>query len=382
MLSTLLGTRLTLWLGPGVPIPAPLPVTEALRNVEVTQVTAGRDGFQLTFSLPRGPFDIVDYSLLANPLLRPFSRVIVQVWSGPVPQVLIDGVITHHQIAPEDTGSGATLTVTGEDLRVLMDLREIPMIYPQMTPEARVFLILAKYAVFIGGAPIVIPARIPDVPLLIDRIPSQAGTDLAYVQRLAEDHGYVFYLEPTPVPMVNLAYWGPENRLSIPQPALSVNLGPQTNVSSLNFRYDALQPETVLGVMQERRTRAPLPVVTVTGLKPPLAMLPATAIQAPYVRSVQPQGYSKLDAPQAFARAQALTDRAADAVTAEGELDMLRYGSILRARRIVGVRGAGALLDGFYYVSKVTHKIQPGSYTQHFTLTREGLGAVSPVVMP
>ena len=273
MLSTLLGTRLTLWLGPGVPIPAPLPVTEALRNVEVTQVTAGRDGFQLTFTLPRGPFDIVDYSLLANPLLRPFSRVIVQVWSGPVPQVLIDGVITHHQIAPEDTGSGATLTVTGEDLRVLMDLREIPMIYPQMTPEARVFLILAKYAVFIGGAPIVIPVRIPDVPLLIDRIPSQAGTDLAYVQRLAEDHGYVFYLEPTPVPMVNLAYWGPENRLSIPQPALSVNLGPQTNVSSLNFRYDALQPETVLGVMQERRTRAPLPVVTVTGLKPPLALV-------------------------------------------------------------------------------------------------------------
>lgn len=381
MLSTLLGTRLTLWIGPGLPIPAPVPVTEALRSVEVTQASTGRDGFQLTFSLPRGPFDVVDYTLLANPLLRPFSRVIVQVWSGPVPQVLIDGAITHHEITPEDAG-GAVLTITGEDLRVLMDLREIPMIYPQMTPEARVLLILAKYAALIGAAPVVIPVRIPDVPLLTDRIPTQAGTDLAYVQRLAEDNGYVFYLDPTPVPMVNVAYWGPENRLSVPQAALSVNLGPATNVSKLQFRYDALQQQTVLGMLQERHTRAPVPVVTFTGLKPPLALAPATAIQAPYLRSVGSQGYSKLDVPQAFARAQALTDRTADAVTAEGELDTLRYGGILRARRTVGVRGAGALLDGFYYVNKVTHKIQPGSYTQHFTLAREGLGTLAPVVMP
>ena len=173
------------------------------------------------------------------------------------------------------------LTITGEDLRVLMDLREIPMIYPQMTPEARVLLILAKYAALIGAAPMVIPVRIPDVPLLTDRIPTQAGTDLAYVQRLAEDNGYVFYLDPTPVPMVNVAYWGPENRLSVPQAALSVNLGPATNVSKLQFRYDALQQQTVLGMLQERHTRAPVPVVTFTGLKPPLRWPPPRRFRRP-----------------------------------------------------------------------------------------------------
>ena len=61
---------------------------------------------------------------------------------------------------------------------------------------------------------------------------------------------------------------------------------------------------------------------------------------------------------------------------------MTRYGDILRPRRLVGVRGAGWMFDGFYYVSNVTHRIKKGEYTQSFTLKREGFGAISPVVLP
>ena len=48
----------------------------------------------------------------------------------------------------------------------------------------------------------------------------------------------------------------------------------------------------------------------------------------------------------------------------------------------MGVRGAGYSYDGFYYVRSVTHNIRKGEYQQSFTLTREGLGAISPVVIP
>ena len=71
---------------------------------------------------------------------------------------------------------------------------------------------------------------------------------------------------------------------------------------------------------------------------------------------------------------------AADAVTAEGSLDVTRYGGVLKARELVGVRGAGPAFDGLYYVKSVTHKIKRGEYKQSFTLTRNGLVSTVPKV--
>src|SRR5437588_578324 len=118
---TMLGTRLTLLLGPGVAVPAPPPVAEALVSIEVVETSDARDGFELTFRLERGPLDVLDYALAANPLLRPFSRVVVLATVGPIPQVLIDGFITRRQVTPGNGPCEGTLVVTGEDLRVAMD---------------------------------------------------------------------------------------------------------------------------------------------------------------------------------------------------------------------------------------------------------------------
>ena len=86
---------------------------------------------------------------------------------------------------------------------------------------------------------------------------------------------------------------------------------------------------------------------------------------------------------KATARAQALVDESTDnVVTASGTLDALRYGAILEARALVGLRGAGLSYDGFYYVQSVTHSIRKGEYKQNFTLTREGTGSTTPVVRP
>jgi hypothetical protein len=85
---------------------------------------------------------------------------------------------------------------------------------------------------------------------------------------------------------------------------------------------------------------------------------------------------------QAATTALAASSRAPDAITATGQLDTVRYGAVLRARRLVGVRGAGLTNDGMYYVRQVTHQIELGAYTQSFTLSREGTGTLLPVVRP
>ncbi len=70
----------------------------------------------------------------------------------------------------------------------------------------------------------------------------------------------------------------------------------------------------------------------------------------------------------------------AEGHTCEGSLDVTRYGGLLKARQLVGVRGAGPAFDGLYYVKSVTHKIKRGEYKQSFTLTRNGLVSSVPVV--
>ena len=378
--ADILGTRLTLWLGMTVAAPAPAPIAEALSSVEVMLSDEGRDAFQLTFTVGRAGVPALDYFIVSNPLLKPFNRVLIQVWQGFTPQTLIDGFITKTQLQPSEQPGGSTFTVNGEDMRVLMDLHEVSLSFPNMSVEARMWLVLAQYATYLAAPPEIIPAPTTDIPLMTDRIPVQNETDLAYVERCARDNAYVFYIEPTPVPMVNLAYWGPPPMATALQSALSINMGPQTN-ASVRFDYDAMTPTLVFGAMQDKKTKAVIPVATVTSLRPPLAPLPGLVAQLPYVRTQLAPESGNLSVEQAFARAQAATDAGSQPLTAQGELDMDRYGDVLRPRRLVGVRGAGWMFDGFYYVKQVTHRIKRGEYKQSFTLKRDGFGAISPVVV-
>ena len=71
---------------------------------------------------------------------------------------------------------------------------------------------------------------------------------------------------------------------------------------------------------------------------------------------------------------------ASDAITGSGSLDVLRYGHVLRARMMVGVRGAGLTYDGLYYVNSVTNDIKRGQFKQSFNLSRDGLVSNTPAV--
>ncbi len=378
---SLLGVTLSLLLGPTAPLPAPVRFAEALERVEVTHSDEGRSGFQLVFKVGRSKLDLLDYAELSSPLLQPFSRVVLLVTFNAVPQVLMDGIITHQQLSPGDGPGQARLTVTGEDVSVMMDLEEKSVEHPAQ-PEAIIALkIIASYAQY-GLIPTVIPPPSVDIPLPTERIPVQQATDLDYLQEMAARFAYVFYVTPGPAPLTNTAYWGPPPRLGVPQRALSVNMGPHTNVlGDVNFQYNSLEPIFVEGQIQDRQTGQETPVQTMASTRIPLVSKPAWQTQS-HVRTRRFR-QSGLNTVQAYARAQAETDRSTDRVlTATGELDATRYQALLKPRGLVGLRGVGFSYDGFYYVKSVTHVIRRGEYRQRFTLTREGQGAISPVVIP
>jgi hypothetical protein len=370
------GIHLTLLIGPAVPVPAPQAVMDAVTSVQVTS-SKDTSGFQLVFAVSKA--SLLMTTLLPAGYFDPIStRVIVIATVAGMPQVLMDGVVTRQELGPSSEPGQSTLTITGEDLSALMDLIDLTGVpYPAMPEVARVYLMLAKYAAF-GIVPAAVPPIPSDVPIPTDDIPTQRGTDRNYIRMLAGEAGYVFYVEPGPLPGQSIAYFGPDVRIPVPQPALSINMDAETNVDSLSFSFDGLQKKIVLYTIMDPVTHKvviPIPVPNLSILRPPLgAKLPI-----PW-RLEQQEGAAKNNPAKAAQEILGILFNASDAITASGSLDVLRYGRVLRSRMLVGVRGAGLSYDGLYYVNSVTHNLKRGEYKQSFQLSRDGLVSLTPKV--
>jgi hypothetical protein len=361
--------------GPGAPPQAPVPepvpkeVADAFESAQVTHASGskGKSGFSLTFAFgkhsgarrrfERGFFD-------------PPKRVVLYATINGNANVLMDGVITRHEVTSSNDPGQSKLTVIGEDLSRLLDLIDFSWIfkYPCMPAEARVAIILAKY-IPLGMLPIIIPSVNIDIPIPTSRIPSHMGTDLQYLTYLANSVGYIFHVDPGPVPGVSTAYWGPEMTLSAPQQTLIVNSDASNNVDSLSFSFDGFAKTLFLMLIRDERLPIPIPI-PIPDTNP---LSPALGRRSPTFLQIQPlRGVSHYNPAQAIMVGLAKAARASEVISGTGALNVMRYGRLLKPGRLVDVKGAGFPHDGLHFVRSVTHNIKPGEYKQSFTLTRNG----------
>lgn len=362
------GIHLTLMIGPAVPVPVPKIVINSLSSIQVSN-SKDRSGFQLTFTvgknsallttmLPAGYFDPIT------------TRIIIIVTLNGFPNVIMDGLVTNQELSPANEPGQSTLTITGEDLSLAMDVVELIKPFPAMPDIAKIYATLAPYAV-LGITPVVIPPIIPIVKSPTTGWETQKMTDRAFIKSLAMRAGYVFFVQPGPLPGQSIAYFGPDVNLPIPQPALSVNMDAQTNVDSLSFSLDGLAKKVRIYTILDPITKKipiPIPVPNVNVFKPPLGTRPT-----PPARIEFPENGAKLQPDEAAQKILGFMMNNSNAISGNGSLDVLRYKHVLRSRMLVGVRGAGLAYDGLYYVDSVTHNIKRGEYKQNFTLSRDGL---------
>lgn len=376
-----LGTRLNLLIGPTVPVPAPAILMENLESAEITHKDGEQSGFQITFRVGKSPRLALDLALLEIPLLKPGMRLILTLFCGPLPKVLMDGFITRAEYKPGNGSAGpGKLVLTGKDISFAMEREEKNAEHPAQPDNVVALKIIGSYARY-GLIPIVIPPATLDVPIPTDRTPVQTKSDLEHLQKMAANYqGWVFHVTPGPVPGTNKAYWGPNLRVGIPQAALSVDMGSDTNIDTINFENEAAEATQVRGSVQDRSTGLKLPVFSLPLLRVPLALSPALA-DFGVVRTEAYRALAGRSVLQALAEAQAKSEqKSADVVKGTGELDTARYGSVLEARGLVGVRGVGLRYDGLYYVKSVTHKISRNSHKQSFEIVREGTLSTVPAV--
>lgn len=365
------GFHLSLMVGSFNASPVPQAVIDALTEVQVTTTMGSQGGFQLKFSIGRNS---AFAQIHQSGFFDPRQRVVIAATVNGATEVLMDGIVTKQDLTPSSTAGKSTLTITGLDLTALMDFIDLTGIpYPAMPIFAIVELILAKYLV-LGVTPIAIPPLLALIQNPIEKILKQDGTDYRYITTLAGKVGAVFYLDPGPTPGQSLAYWGPDltKMFGGTQPALSIDFDGNSNLDSLSFSYDGTLATNYAVTIVEPITKAPIPIPLpqIDLIKAPQAAHAPTVLkllQFKPVASEDPIGAALAGLGKLF--------ETADVVTGNGQLDVMRYGRILKARQLCGVRGAGRMYDGLYYVKSVTYNIKRGEYKQSFQLARGGTGS-------
>lgn len=362
------------------PSPLAADVVDAIESVQVTHTSGSRSGFQLTLMLPPG--SRLATELLPSGSLEAPTRVVLLLTLHGATHVLMDGIVTRHDVAPGSAAGEGRVTITGVDLSQMMDLIDlsgVPM--PAMPLSVQALFLLGRYAV-LGVVPQVLPTPLVDVPNPLEQIKGQQGTDYQHLRRIASIVGYEFHVTPGPAVGMSTAYWGPPIRTGSSQPALSLDLGPDRNVQDISFSLDGLKRTVHVAWFLEPNSRVPIPVPMpdISPLSPPLGGRMPPPLRFRQINRIPGEDSdppSRAGITTTVMRGMAQAAESADVATASGSLDVVRYGRLLEARRLVDVRGAGTTYDGTWFVTSTTTELRLGQLTQSFQLVRNALTPMS-----
>ena len=357
--------------------PLPYPFLSALREIEVATSTEQAGTFTLRFDLSQTALG--DWDVLQVDIFRPLVPIQVRVSLGlGLSEPLINGYVRSARLQNRNEPGRSTLEVTGMDATAtLMHLVEQPFPWPNVPDHVIAATIFGKYLI----TPLVFPT--PSARTILQTTTIQRTSDIRFLKQLARRYGYECFVQPDPLIGVDVGHFHPPQIVAPPQGVLSVNFGAATNLTSLDVRYDMLQPTTALAVALDPTTKAPLPAAALAALEPPMGLEPALlrVIPPPITRPTDPDA---ANAPELMATAQSIVNRSSRALHASGEVDGLNFERVLRPGLPVLVRGAGREHSGLYYVSQVTHTISTDRYAQRFEAWRNavGLTGAEPFVDP
>lgn len=346
--------------------PASAEVLDAVREIQVENNSGMAGIFRLRLAI--GMSDGGDWTVIEDDPFQPLTPVSIGIQAGTgLSEPLINGYVTSQQILLSNEPGRSMLEIIGMDPTVLMNLEEKVTAWPDMSDSDIAAVIFEQYG-FVTDIDQTQPVRQENEITTIQR-----GSDIRFLRRLAERSGFECYVESDPVTNIMTGHFHRPRLQDRAQDVLSINFGKDTNVTSFSARYDMLQPTTAqaseveIGSKSVQNAQAQTISENKLGREGTLERIQRQTVVLPAQRGLSNTG-------ELQTLCQAVVDRSAWAIIAEGELDTAVYENILRASRTVNVRGAGNLFSGTYFVNKVLHNITGDTYSQRFELRKNAVG--------
>ncbi len=296
--------------------------------------------------------------------LQVWNRITVMAAFPTQTETVFDGYIAHVATRTNGAARSLTVSISGVDASYHMNQEDKTRIWRGQTYEDIANTVFAEYEF---QAFVAAPPASGEPPLQV----AQRGTDHRFLRELARRRGYEFYV------LGGNAYFRPADLTGTPQKVIAINFGDETNCDQLSFNTDGTAP-TVAQVTHFDAMEGVARTDTVTESGLPLLGTRALSEQRGAVPMPQTtriaRGLGFNSPAQSAEYAAGMLRRGGWWVTAHGTLNGLRYGRVLRSRKLVTVKGAGQNLNGNYYVRKVQHTLTPRTYLMEFDLARNALG--------
>jgi phage protein D len=303
------------------------------------------------------------WNYLDDERLTIWKQVVISAGLESDSQQLLKGYVTH--VRPV-FGAGLDhchLEVWGMDASVLMDREEKLKDWPSKKDSDIATEIFSAY----GLAP-----RVEDTGIVHDAQIStiiQRETDIQFLKRLALRNGYECYVDG------DTGYFRTPQLGETAQPVLSVQFGDDTNVNRFQIEVNALATANVAMFQVDRDSKDVLDAASTPGSQQALGASAADSYLGAgispgviYVGKAVTTG-----SPEMAALCQGLYNEGEWFVAGEGGVAANQYGSVLKPRGPVTIKGIGETYSGVYYVTHVDHVFTADGYIQRFRVKRNGL---------
>lgn len=295
--------------------------------------------------------------------LRVWKKVTVTAGLESDAQQLISGYITHVKPVFDPDPTQCLLDIWGMDASVLMDREDKLKDWPNRKDSDIVSEIFGVYA---------LTPAVEDTEVIHDEAIStviQRETDMQFLQRLARRNGFECYVEG------DTGYFRKPPLAEASQPVLAVQFGSETTVHRFSLEVNALRPANISMFQVDRINKeileasAEMSEQQAMGATDSPGLLPAGIASG---RVVIGQAVTT-GSQEMAALCRGLLHQGEWFVTGEGEVAANQYGSVLKPRRTVTIKGIGETYSGLYYVTHVRHFFTQEGYTQFFRVRRNAI---------
>lgn len=371
-----------------------------LLRLEVEERAGDASSFHLVLAMAPGDGD---WDALADGRFALLRRVTIGFGLGPPDDraaaqqaIVIDGYVT--AVEPrfaEQRVPDSALELSGLDASCLMHLEERTRRFAGLADSEIARQVFGEYGFQVPGDGIeATAARREDRGVILQR-----GTDADLLRMLARRHGFEVHVEPSQQAIraggdaaaQSVAHFHRARPDGPAQPALSLTPHAAPTIVELAARWESHRPAVLRGEHLDEQTRRIRTAEVTEPRFPRMGAVGRGAIVAARLAAILPRrpelrpvGLQHADVPHEPAETDDLAWSefvAADwLVEAQAVIRAASYPQILRARRPVAVAGAGALLDGTWYVQAARHRwtwdAEDDRYRVEAELVRDALNGV------